>query len=174
MSLLKRVERAQQQAVEKAGALDAGANGAVAEVGTPAPAPAAAPAPAPAPAPVLVPAATQRAQTAAREELLLGIRRRLQEEVSRASTALFDAAAATDVQARVAAIVDRVVRANGFAVTGDERLRLIEELVGEIERPRAAGAPPRRRHDHRGDGQRPEPDLHRAARERSSASIAPS
>jgi pilus assembly protein CpaF len=130
LSLLKRVERAQQRAVEKAGALDAGANGAVAEVGTPAPAPAAAPAPAP--VRVLVPAATQRAQTAAREELLLGIRRRLQEEISRASTALFDAAAATDVQARVAAIVDRIVRANGFAVTGNERLRLIEELVGEI------------------------------------------
>ena len=90
------------------------------------------PAPPPAPVPVLVPAATQRAQTAAREELLLGIRQRLQEEVSRASTALFDAAAATDVQARVGAIVDRVVRANGFAVTGNERLRLIEELVGEI------------------------------------------
>ncbi len=128
MSLLKRVERAQQQAVEKSGAQDAGANGAVADVGAPAPARA----PAPAPAPVLVPAATQRAQSAAREELLLGIRQRLQEEVSRASTALFDAAAATDVQARVGAIVDRVVRANGFAVTGNERLRLIEELVGEI------------------------------------------
>ena len=118
MSLLKRVERAQQQAVEKSGALDAAANGAVADVGTPAPAPAPAAAPAPAPVPVLVPAATQRAQSAAREEMLLGIRQRLQEEVSRASTALFDAAATTDVQARVGAIIDRVVRANGFAVTG--------------------------------------------------------
>ncbi len=130
MSLLKRVERAQQQAVEKSGARDAAANGAVADVG--APAPTQPPAPAPASVPVLVPAATQRAQNAAREELLLGIRQRLQEEVSRASTALFDAAAATDVQARVGTIVDRVVRANGFAVTGNERLRLIEELVGEI------------------------------------------
>jgi pilus assembly protein CpaF len=127
LSLLKRVERAQQQAVEKSGALEAGANGAAPPPAAPPPA-----APAPAPAPVLVPAAAQRAQTAAREELLLGIRQRLQEEVSRASTALFDAAAAADVQARVGTIVDRVVRANGFAVTGNERLRLIEELVGEI------------------------------------------
>jgi pilus assembly protein CpaF len=124
LSLLKRVERAQQQAIEKSGVPDADAQGAASD------APAAAPAPAP--PPVLVPAATQRAQTAAREELLLGIRRRLQDEVSHASTQLFDAAAAADVQARVGTIVDRVVRANGFAVTGTERLRLIEELVGEI------------------------------------------
>ena len=38
-----------------------------------------------------------------------------------------------DVQARVEAIVDRVIRANGYAVTRDERRRLVEELVGEIE-----------------------------------------
>ena len=122
MSLLKRVERAQQQAVEKGGAPETGANGA-------APTP---DAPAPEPGRVLAPAATQRAQTAARDELLLGIRRRLQDEVSRASSQLFDAAASTDVQARVEAIIDRVIRANGFAVTGTERMRLVEELVGEI------------------------------------------
>ena len=83
-------------------------------------------------APVPVPVAAQRAQTAAREELLRAVRQRLQEEVSRASSQLFDAATATEVQARVEAIIDRVIRAEGFAVTGSERLRLVEELVGEI------------------------------------------
>jgi pilus assembly protein CpaF len=83
-------------------------------------------------APVPVPVAAQRAQTAAREELLKAVRQRLQDEVSRASSQLFDAATATEVQARVEAIIDRVIRAEGFAVTGTERLRLVEELVGEI------------------------------------------
>jgi pilus assembly protein CpaF len=83
-------------------------------------------------APVRAPAAAQRAQTAAREELLREVRQRLQDEVNRASSQLFDAATATEVQARVEAIIDRVIRANGFAVTGTERLRLVEELVGEI------------------------------------------
>ncbi|HSW40918.1 MAG TPA: ATPase, T2SS/T4P/T4SS family [Patescibacteria group bacterium] len=105
MSLLKRVERAQQGGV----VTDAG------QV-----------------APGLVPAAAQRAQTAVREELLREIRQRLQDEVNRASSLLFDAAAATEVQARIETIIDRVIRANGFAVTGNERLRLVEELVGEI------------------------------------------
>jgi len=83
-------------------------------------------------APVPVPVAAQRAQTAAREELLRAVRQRLQDEVSRASSQLFDAATASEVQARVEAIIDRVIRAEGFAVTGSERLRLVEELVGEI------------------------------------------
>ncbi len=104
MSLLRRVERAQQGAdAQNAGTVT----------------------------PVLAPAATRLAQVTAREELLREIRLRLQEEVSRASSSLFDAAA-TDVHARVEALVERVIRANGFAVTGDERLRLVEELVGEI------------------------------------------
>jgi pilus assembly protein CpaF len=104
MTLRSRVERAQQG------------------TGAPADAPV---------APVLVPAATQRA-SAAREELLHGIRLRLQDEVNNASGQLFSAAAATEVQARVETLVDRVIRANGFAVTGDERTRLAEELVGDI------------------------------------------
>ncbi len=29
-------------------------------------------------------------------------------------------------------IVDRIIRAHGFAVTHDERMRLIEEIAGEI------------------------------------------
>ena len=146
MSLLRRVERAQQGAdAQNAGTVT----------------------------PVLAPAATRLAQVAAREELLREIRLRLQEEVSRASSSLFDAAA-TDVHARVEAIVDRVIRANGFAVTRDERLRLVEELRRRDRGPRAARAAPPGRDDHRGHGQRPEPGLHRAGAARSSASSAPS
>jgi pilus assembly protein CpaF len=63
--------------------------------------------------------------------LLHGIRVRLQDEVGSASTSLLDAEA-SDVHARIEGIVDRIIRANGFAVTGDERLGLIEEMAGEI------------------------------------------
>ncbi len=105
MSLLRRVERAQQGPDAK----------------DPAPAPAAAP-----------PAAASRAQAAARDGLLHDIRTRLQEEVNKAPGSLFDAAAPSDVKTRVETIVDRVIRTNGFAVTGTERGRLIEELAGEI------------------------------------------
>ena len=75
----------------------------------------------------------------------------------------------TELHGRVEGIVDRIVRANGFAVTSDERARLVDELVGEI-----GGLGPiepflRDEHDHRGHGQRPAPDLHRAARARSSS-----
>ncbi|HYO42164.1 MAG TPA: ATPase, T2SS/T4P/T4SS family, partial [Candidatus Limnocylindrales bacterium] len=64
--------------------------------------------------------------------MLHDIRLRLLDEISGASNALFDAAAATDIHGKVEALVDRLIHANGFAVTGDERLRLIEELVGEV------------------------------------------
>jgi pilus assembly protein CpaF len=54
------------------------------------------------------------------------------DEISGASNALFDAAAATDIHGKVESVVDRLLRANGFTVTGVERLRLIEELMGEV------------------------------------------
>jgi pilus assembly protein CpaF len=81
--------------------------------------------------PVPPPPALTKAQVAAREDLLHDIRLRLQGEVGNASTALLDAEA-SDVHARIEAIVDRIIRANGFIVTGDERLGLVEEMVGEI------------------------------------------
>ncbi len=112
MSLLRRVEQAQHDA-------DAQSAGT-----TPPPPPPAAPKPPPAP--------MRPAQAAAREVLLRDIRVRLLDELSGSSGALFDAAAATDVRQRIEVIVDRIIRANGFAVTGDERLRLVEELIGEI------------------------------------------
>jgi pilus assembly protein CpaF len=72
------------------------------------------------------------AQAAAREALLREIRVHLMDEASRASSSLFDAAAPAALRANVEALVDRVVRANGFAVTQGERVLLIEELHGEI------------------------------------------
>ena len=83
-------------------------------------------------APILPPTAAKLAQVATRTALLRDIRLRLQNAVSGASASLFDAAAAADLHSRVEAIVDQVIRANGFAVTRDERQRLIEELVGDI------------------------------------------
>jgi pilus assembly protein CpaF len=67
-----------------------------------------------------------------REQFLRDVKQRLQEDLNRASSELFKAGAATEVQGRIEAIVERVIRANGFAVTGDERQRLIVELVGDI------------------------------------------
>ncbi len=111
MSLLKRVERAQQQS------------------GTPhAGAPASVP-PAPAGAP---PASLNRVRVAAREEMLRDIRQLVQDEVQGALDSLLDVANPGDLQGKVATIVDRIVRAHGFAVTHDERQRVIGELVGEV------------------------------------------
>ena len=110
MSLLQRVERAQQGAgAQGAGPLDA------------APAVAVPPPPDPRPAP-----------TAARVDRLHDIRLRLRDEVISASEALFDADAGTDVRARVEAIVERTIAANRFVVNRDERLRLIEEVIAEV------------------------------------------
>ena len=113
MSLLQRVERAQRTAE-------------AANTATPAnPAP-----PAPVPAPVAVPRSA--VQVAAREELLRGIRLRLQDEVMSAFDTLLDVADPADLRTKVEAMVDKVIGAGGYAVTHDERTRLIDELVGEI------------------------------------------
>ena len=113
MSLARRFERAQRGA----DAQNAGADAPV----SPAP---------PAP-PTPPPPGSRLAQPLAREELLRTIRLRLQSEVSGAFTALVDAQP-NEVQARLEGIVDRVIQANGYAVTGEERRRLVEDLVGEI------------------------------------------
>ncbi|MBA2373843.1 MAG: CpaF family protein, partial [Chloroflexi bacterium] len=105
MSLLKRVARAQQRAdAPNAEALD----------------------------PVQPPAPQSRARVAAREELLHDIRLRLQNEVMSAFDSLLDIAEPKDLERKLAVIVDRIIAAHGFAVTGDERSRLIGELVGEV------------------------------------------
>ncbi len=82
-------------------------------------------------APVPPPSAPAPAQVAAREDRLREIRLRLQTEVGNASASLLDAGT-SDIQQTIEGIVDRIVRASGFAITGEERQHLIEEMVGEI------------------------------------------
>jgi len=109
MSLLQRVERA-QKAAEKA------------DVDAP-----------DAPAAPVAPAVPQSpTQVAAREELLRDIRFRLQAEVMIAFHSLLDVSDPADLRGRIVGIVDRIIDLYGYALTRDERSRLIEELVGEI------------------------------------------
>ena len=105
MSLLQRVERAQHGA-------DIPNTGALVPVGPGAP-------PKPAPSP-------------AREELLREIRVRLQDEVIRTFDALREVSGAADARSKVEGIFDRVIDVHGFAVTRDERLRLIEEVADDL------------------------------------------
>ena len=82
--------------------------------------------------PVAPPAPPSPGRVAAREEMLRDIRLRLQAEVMSAFDVLLDVTKPTELQGKVEVIVDRIIRLHGFAVTHDERSRLIEELVGEI------------------------------------------
>jgi pilus assembly protein CpaF len=113
MSLLQRVERAQQRAE--------------AQAATPTTAPPEPPAPPTAPAVTLNPA-----QVAAREGSLRSVRLALVDEVSSESHSLFESSDPADLRAKVEGIVDRVINAKGFVVTKAERQRLVEELVGEV------------------------------------------
>ncbi len=105
MSLLRRVEQAQQGGV--------------------------APKPGP-PGPAAAPAPPSAARSSARDGLLREIRLLLQGEVMSAFDSLLDLANPADLQGKVEGILDRLLRVHGFAVTRDERQRLVEELVGEI------------------------------------------
>ena len=110
MSLLKRVEQAQQ----RASALNDG----TIEIVVPPP-----------PVPVMAPSA---ATISAREDLLRQIRLRLQAEVMIAFDSLLDIDDPEQLRIKVDAIVDRVLTVHGYAVTHDEREHLAEELVGEV------------------------------------------
>ena len=109
MSLIERVERAQQR-IEAP------------EARTQPPAPVAPPPPPP----------QSADRVARREELLHEFRLRLQDEVMVAFDSLLDVADPAELRTKVTAIVERVAQTDGFAVTGDERARLIQELIGEI------------------------------------------
>ncbi len=148
MSLLQRVERAQQslaqrelaerQAAEERAAAEEAAKLAAANPSAPlgpvrrepaalvpvmAPTTPAAPPP-PSPAAPLI-------RTPAREALLLDIRHRLITEIIGAFDTLLDDKA-TDVRTKIEGIVDRTVRENGFAVTRDERMRLVDEMTDDV------------------------------------------
>ena len=78
-------------------------------------------------------AATMRAVASpSREAYLHEVKGRVQTEVIRGFQSLVDIADRVDVNARIAAIVDRIIQENEFSVTRPERLGLIQEVVDEI------------------------------------------
>jgi pilus assembly protein CpaF len=104
MSLLRRVERAQQEADNQ----DVGAL-----------------------VPVPPPPQPTQPRSPARQDMLREIKVRLQAEVIGAFDTLLDAEP-REVRGMIERIVDRSVAKQGFAVTRDERLRLIEEMIDDV------------------------------------------
>ncbi|HJP87515.1 MAG TPA: ATPase, T2SS/T4P/T4SS family [Candidatus Limnocylindrales bacterium] len=72
-----------------------------------------------------------RERNSAREEMLHDIRVRMQGEVINAFDTLLDGTN-TDTKTKIEGIVDRVIEGNHFAVTRDERLRLVDDMVHEV------------------------------------------
>jgi pilus assembly protein CpaF len=70
-------------------------------------------------------------RSAAREELLHDIRVRMQTQVISAFDTLLDGTP-TDTRTKVEGIVDKVISSNNYAVTRDERNRLVQEMLDEI------------------------------------------
>ena len=84
------------------------------------------------PSRALVPARPEPPRNPAREEMLRGIRLRLVDETIGAFDPKLDVKNAADVRAKIEGIVDRVIGVHEFAVTRDERLRLVEEMIDEV------------------------------------------
>jgi pilus assembly protein CpaF len=109
MSLMQRVERAQQAQQAQKGT-------------EPAPPPNAL---VPAPPPV---SAANRSQ---REDLLRELRVSMLAEIVRAFDAILDAPP-DEIRGRIEGLADRVISEQGFAITRDERIRLVGELLDEV------------------------------------------
>jgi pilus assembly protein CpaF len=107
MSLLQRVERAQR-------ATEASDTGALVPVMPPAP-----------------PTPQTASQIAGREELLRNVRLQLKTEIIVSFDSLLDVTPA-EARTRIEGIVDRMITLHGFAVTRDERVRLIEEMANDV------------------------------------------
>jgi pilus assembly protein CpaF len=139
---------AEQGASAAQPATDPAGGAAVATSAPPSPIPGTVPAPAPAPstngtngsggsAPVAIPvgpapsAGLRSARAPVREELIREVRLELQSEVVGAFRALLDAKE-NDVQRTIEGLVDRVIARGGFAVTREERDRLVEEMVHDV------------------------------------------
>jgi pilus assembly protein CpaF len=109
MSLMQRVERAQQaQQAQQEGGEPAPPNALV-----------------PVPPPVNVASRNQR------EDMLRDLRISMLAEVVRAFDAILDAPP-DEIRSRIEGVADRVISEQGFAVTRDERLRLVQELLDEV------------------------------------------
>jgi pilus assembly protein CpaF len=72
------------------------------------------------------------AQLAAREVWLREVRASLQHEVINASHSLFAAAEGSDLRPQVEGIIDKFIQRTSSALTRDERLRLVEEVLAEV------------------------------------------
>jgi pilus assembly protein CpaF len=70
-------------------------------------------------------------ETPDREKLMNEVRLRLQEEVVGAFKVLLEAKEG-DVRKTIEPMVDRVVEQGGYAVSGEERLRLVDEMLHEV------------------------------------------
>jgi pilus assembly protein CpaF len=84
--------------------------------------------------PAIIPPVAERSavpRNSVREEMLHDIRVRMQGEVINAFDTLLDGTS-TDTRSKIEGIVDRVIEANNFAVTRDERIKLVEEMLNEI------------------------------------------
>jgi len=106
MSLMQRVEKAQKGAAEQPPSENV-------------------------PVPVMAPPVGPAKSSPGREELLREVRIRLQTEIVSAFHDLLDVPQA-EVRERITGIVDGVITRHDFAVTRDERLRLIEEMVHDV------------------------------------------
>ncbi len=133
MSLLQRVEKAQRaaegidapsEARDETSALDTVPS---AKAATSAGEPGATASPTTAPA-----AAPRTPRTPAREALLVEIRRLVQVEVIGSFHSLLEATDAKDVRAMIAGMIDRIVAKNTYAITREERMSLIDEVVHEV------------------------------------------
>jgi pilus assembly protein CpaF len=128
MSLLERQLKAQQAEQERTAPPQPGTPGAGPEVNAPPPPGTYVPA--------IIPTSPEgrkpaTARTQARDGMLHDLRVRMQTEVINAFNTLLDGTT-TDTRTKVEGIVDRVIEANGFAVTRDERVRLVDEMLHEI------------------------------------------
>jgi pilus assembly protein CpaF len=80
---------------------------------------------------VAPPAPPTVVRTPAREELLRGITLLLQQEVTRSFGSVVDVPAA-EIRPTIEGVVDRIIGRQGFAVTRAERLQLIDQMIDEI------------------------------------------
>ena len=80
----------------------------------------------------LVAARPETPRNRARDEMLRGIRLRLVDETIGAFDPKLDVKNAAEVRAKIEGIVDRVIGLHEFAVTRDERLRLVDDMIDEV------------------------------------------
>jgi pilus assembly protein CpaF len=81
--------------------------------------------------PVSPPTRQAQERTAMRSDRLSAVRLRLQQETVKAFDTLLEGSA-EDIRAKIEGIVERVVDTSDFAVTRDERLGLVEEMINDV------------------------------------------